>query len=670
MYGRYSLKGCRMKSLVWIVCIVIGMYTLEAFDYDTGASRSRMYSSFERANKVLINALPDCTQIEGFQKESESYLKQIRFYLSSYELDCQKASLKKAEDLFGQWIQMQDHYVVALEHSLESNEYEVLIRQVHLLQKEVARELHLISITQKLAKWFTKHSTIHIKKELNRDNPYKDQTAYVIHDSGLVPFEQEFRQKRKSRINQGLKTFLDADYKENLTIGFVGTGGGYRAMILTTGYLKALEDVGLLDATMYITSLSGSTWFLAPWIFTRESIKRYQERLLDKIRNNWFDITRLQTVMCSNPEIVINSIIWPKFIFDQSLSSVDLYGALLAKVLFSEFEDQRHHVHLADQAESIDDGLMPYPIYTSVSMHKDDEGNYEYNWYEFNPAEVRNLDLDAYIPSWAFDCPFDQGQSVEIAPQQSFGYLMGIFGSAYTVNFRDMNRLFYEEVDNSPSWFNPIERIKYKVTKRIVQLMSYMPYIGKHRFSPAQVNNPFKSCDHDYIPEWLAARNELTLVDGGIDYNIPIRPLLRPARGVDVIIIGESSGNIEQTRGLEQMFEDIRDCYGYNYVRVNDKAEKTLGLYHDSTNDQAPKIIYVNFLEDKVLLEGMLEVPDFKPLIEENGLLFFDASHCLEDDYCDTFNFGYSEQQFKQLAGIAEFNMKVHLDAIHSFMIG
>ena len=643
------------------------MHTIGAFNYDTGASRSRLYNSFGLANKVLVNALPDCAQLECLQKESKSYLEQIRFYLSSFELDSQETSLRKAEDLFGQWIQIQNQYVISLEHSLESTEYERVLRQVHMLQKEAARELHLISITQKLAKWFSKHSTDLIKESLNQDNPYKDQTAYVTYDSGLVSFEKEFREKRADSIHQGLKTFLGAEYKENLTVGFVGTGGGYRAMILTTGYLKALEDAGLLDATMYITSLSGSTWFLAPWIFTRDSIKKYQERLLDKIRNNRFDIKRLQAVFCADPEVVINSIIWPKFIFDQSLSSVDLYGALLAKVLFSEFEDSRHQVHLADQTVSVDDGLMPYPIYTSVSMHRF-EDEYRYSWYEFNPAEVRNLDLDAYIPSWAFDCPFDHGQSVEIAPQQSFGYLMGIFGSAYTVNFQDMNRLFFEEVDNAPSWFNPIERIKYKVTKRIVQLMSYMPHIGKHRFSPAQVNNPFKSCDHDYIPDWLADRDELTLVDGGIDYNIPIRPLLRPARGVDVIIIGESSGNVEEARELDNMFEDIRDCYGYNYIRVNDENEKTLGLYHDPSNDQAPKIVYVNFLDDKVLLEEKAEEPDFRPLIVHNDLLSFDAHDCL-DQHCDTFNFDYSEQEFKQLAGIAEFNVKVHLESIRSFIM-
>lgn len=656
-----------MKKFLWIICIVV-TYSINGIEHDIGAACCHLYDSCGLANNILIEAFPSRMDIEPYQDVTNSYLKEIRFYLSSYEINHQDASLIKAEKYFEQWIHTQNRYIADLESELDPIEYQALEQKVHAMHEELAREFHIISISQKLAKWFSKHSTDILKEELNSDNPYKNETAYVRQSSGLIPFEQNCKEKRRKNIQEGLKKFFGLDYEKDLTIGFVGTGGGYRAMILTTGYLKALEDVGLLDATMYISSLSGSTWFLIPWTFARESISSYQHRLLDKIRNDWFDITGLQTLMCSDPGVLVNSIIWPKFIFDQSMSSVDLYGALLAMVLFSEYDDHRHHVHLADQMAIVEDGAMPYPIYTSVSMHRF-ENESRYSWYEFNPAEVRNLDLDAYIPSWAFDCPFDHGKTVEIAPQQSFGYLMGIFGSAYTVNFRDMNRLFYEQVDNSPSWFHPIERIKYKVTKRIVQLMSYMPHIGKHRFSPAQINNPFKACNHEYIPEWLSERNELTFVDAGISYNIPIRPLLRAARQVDVIIIGESSGNVEEARELHLMFEDIHNCYGYNYIRVNDETEKTLGLYHDPTNKQAPKIIYVNFLDDQSLIEQMAEEPDFRPLIIHNDLLSFDASKCLEDDYCDTFNFGYSEQQFKQLAGIAEFNMKVHLDTIRAFMM-
>lgn len=41
----------------------------------------------------------------------------------------------------------------------------------------------------------------------------------------------------------------------------VCSGGGYRAMIATAGFLKGAEKTGLLDSTVYLTGMSFSQYF-------------------------------------------------------------------------------------------------------------------------------------------------------------------------------------------------------------------------------------------------------------------------------------------------------------------------------------------------------------------------------------------------------------------------
>ena len=48
---------------------------------------------------------------------------------------------------------------------------------------------------------------------------------------------------------------------ETPTVAVMGSGGGIRAMVGYLGCLKALEDMGVLDSTTYLSGLSGSTWY-------------------------------------------------------------------------------------------------------------------------------------------------------------------------------------------------------------------------------------------------------------------------------------------------------------------------------------------------------------------------------------------------------------------------
>lgn len=43
-------------------------------------------------------------------------------------------------------------------------------------------------------------------------------------------------------------------------VAVLGSGGGMRALTSFYGSLAGLQELGLLDATMYLCGVSGSTW--------------------------------------------------------------------------------------------------------------------------------------------------------------------------------------------------------------------------------------------------------------------------------------------------------------------------------------------------------------------------------------------------------------------------
>jgi hypothetical protein len=653
-----------MKNYSTLLLSLVIIGTLQANTWQSEA-QSVLHGCYQliNANQFMLGAMePDMKRSQReFNDSFEFYVAQFKETKRSGDLKAAKLALKNIHLL-------QDEMLSKIRPHLSEEDFLKVQAEVHVLQYEAVRDFDIWGIKEKLGAWFAKYSTQLIKDQIQKKNPHAGEVAYVKQDSLLSPDELYYRQVRMPYVKKGLEKFFGKELPDSklFTTGFVGTGGGYRAMILTTGYARALEKCGLLDATMYMTSLSGSTWFLAPWITGGKTVSDYQEELRLKAADEFFDIKDLSTILCTNPINLIDDLIWPKFIFGQSVSSIDLYGALLALVLFYDLADKRQEQHLSEQWDKVKDGSKPFPIYTSVSMHQMAEG-YDYNWYEFNPIEVRNLDLDIYIPSWSFDSHFDCGQTLEVAPENSLGYLMGIFGSAYTVNFLDLNRIMFSEVAETPGWANPIEQIKFKVTKRLLKLMSTMPLIGSKRFSPAQVNNPFSRADDFNLPKSLTKKNELTFVDAGIDYNIPVRPLLRPQREVHAVIIGESSGNVESPHELYKFFKDAYQHYGYEYAEVMPAPSESLRFFKDAAHPEAPRLIYVNYHIDPAVIKRAQEDPELNECIVQHKLHEFDAKTCLEN-HCGTFNFDYSEDEFLQLAGVGEFNILAHQSEIRAFL--
>lgn len=70
----------------------------------------------------------------------------------------------------------------------------------------------------------------------------------------------EFSRKRSGFTKLGLARYLglkeeEVDERDVPVIAVAGSGGGYRAMLGTTGYFKAMKSSGLFDCVTYMAGI-------------------------------------------------------------------------------------------------------------------------------------------------------------------------------------------------------------------------------------------------------------------------------------------------------------------------------------------------------------------------------------------------------------------------------
>lgn len=87
-------------------------------------------------------------------------------------------------------------------------------------------------------------------------------------DLGLE--ERRFLEMRKVHVRNSFAKYLGLDPAEVHpddvpTVGFGGSGGGFRAMIGTLGYTQAMKKSGLWDLLTYAAGVSGACWSLAAY---------------------------------------------------------------------------------------------------------------------------------------------------------------------------------------------------------------------------------------------------------------------------------------------------------------------------------------------------------------------------------------------------------------------
>lgn len=660
MKKKVLISGFLVSSIVFMVYAAPWEWLSQGVNENNLMLNLALESLIQQFNGVPFK---DPAKFNTFKLKLSEIQRKIAAQTALMSKNPDPAALKKIKELVEELKKEEINILVEAQKSIVPEDYARLKTAVDNRLALIAKELTVANIANGLLDIWNKYAIPNFKEQVKSRNPLAAYKAQAKKDTNISYNEEIYRSRRMPFVKKGLSQFFNNQLDKPITIGAAFSGGGYRAMIASLGFFKGMADTGLLDATMYASSLSGSTWFLVPWTLLKLSVADYKENLLGKLRAGKLDIKNVQSAIQTDIGALVNDILWPKFLFDQPIGSIDLYGSLLAKTLLADFGDNRQKQHLSEQWSIIQDGSKPFPIYTAVSMHKQENNKYLYNWYEFNPIEVRNLELNLSVPSYSFNSIFDAGVAKEIAPEQSLGFLMGIFGSAYAVNFKDINAKFFKQIAEQEKKQSAFEKVKYLASAELVSVMGGTPF-GTLRASPAQINNPFKGMTE--VPDWLKNRELITLVDAGIDYNIPGLSLLLPARKLDVMFIFDASSNADQAIDLKKFFDDARRLYNYQYVRIDNASNSTMSIYKDPTNTRAPRIIHINFFKDERLMAQAQNDPALKQLIQDYDLTTFDVIRCLSLGSCGTFNFLYTEKDFMQLSAIAELNLKANKPVIES----
>ncbi|KIW58425.1 hypothetical protein PV05_02946 [Exophiala xenobiotica] len=395
--------------------------------------------------------------------------------------------------------------------------------------------------------------------------------------------ELNFRRKRKEYVTKALAKYLEIDEKEIHpddvpTIAMCGSGGGLRAMVAGTSSYMSAQEAGLFDCVTYTAGVSGSCWLQT--LFYSSLGKQDHKTILKHLKS------RLGTHIAFPPPALklLTSAPTNKFILSgfveklkgdpgASFGLVDIYSLLLAARLLVPHGDLDVHdydLKLSNQRVYIENGQYPMPIYTAVrheipveEVKKEEaKGNYAlkqnvedkarkeawFQWIEMHPWEVWCEEFGAGIPTWSLGRPFYRGRNQIIdtgvaLPEIRQSLLLGIWGSAFCATLSH----YYKEVKPALAGILEFAGLDGLIEDKNDDLIKI------HPIEPATIPNyvyGMKDQLPSTCPESVFKSDHLQIMDAGMSNNLPIYPLLRPGRDVDILIAFDASADIQKENWL------------------------------------------------------------------------------------------------------------------------
>lgn len=495
-----------------------------------------------------------------------------------------------------------------------------------------------------------------------RQNPYRNQAGTVRLGKNLSDKELAYVANRNKYVQKSLARYLEIDEsiltdKPPLKVGMICSGGGFRAMVSTLGFLSGANQIGVMDLTTYIAALSGSTWAVGSWISYNQPLEVVRQRLLENIQKNISEFTKEEIKLAIDAILV-------RFAYNQPFTLVDIFGLALGNRLFAQFGDARHRISLSDQYGMIVDGHVPFPLYATVEgrssaimpnawLEQDGGVSSHKPWFELNPVEVGTTAYlnGMYVSSEFFGRDWLNGKTINDAPGILMEKVLGDCGSAFAVAQKELLDKIEKEIDNEmiKTYFRGF--LKVSGIREKYGEQSLMLTLGEEE-------NPFYG-----IPGTTLEREKfLKLKDAGLGHsNLPF-PLLsgdRPGRTMDILFFFDSSASLGKNDPKEfAKVEKYARLYGFKYPKIDytNIAQKTISVFK-SDDPTVPVVVYMPLYNDKQLLETLTKEQQFSAF---TGLLSFDSARCIAQEFCNTFNFVYKLSESKMLTQLTEFNVRAN----------
>ncbi len=467
---------------------------------------------------------------------------------------------------------------------------------------------------------------------------HQQDTQIAQYNLGISEGEKAYRQQRLPIVKAALEKMLNQTLEEKQIpiIAMIGSGGGYRAAQCTTGSLCGADKIGLLDATTYITALSGSTWAVAPWIVTGKPIQEFRGYLKECVAKPFLEST------LEEKELMLKAVL--EKINKKPFTPVDVYGFCLANRLLESLGEKRQMVTLSQLANTISQGTHPYPIFTATDGRETIVTGQ--TWYEFTPHTIGDRNNNIHIPTTAYGSIFKQGKLKKQTHEKSLGYGMGTWGSAFGANIRDI----IEEIIKDPA-----------IRKEIESLIPNDVEADRPLHFYAKVPNYMYKMNN-VADKTITTNKYMDFVDSGLEINLPYPPIsgICAERAPEILIFLDSSAGpvgeqLQKVAAYAQKY-----TLPFPTIDYTDIDKKTISIFKDESNPQAPVVIYMPRISDKDLWEKNRSKPEFAQF----NLSDFDLDKETSDGYCKTQEFQYTPEHSELVMNQTEFNMLVNRDKI------
>ncbi|KAJ1333415.1 cytosolic phospholipase A2 [Microdochium nivale] len=437
-------------------------------------------------------------------------------------------------------------------------------------------------------------------------NPEIQYSASVRVSEELCEEEKEFLSRRKRIAIAALARYLDIkevdiNPEDVPTIAMCGSGGGLRAMVAGAGSFLATQQDGLYDCVTYTSGVSGSCWLQT--LYNSSLAQGRFDLLLNHLKARLgvhiaYPPVAFESVITSPTNQLLLCSLVEKLRGDPNADYglVDIYGILLAGRLLvprGELGVNADDFKLSNQREFIKYGQNPMPIYTAIrheipntgmgttaSEAEKEKAKREawFQWFEMTPYEFFCEEFSAGIPTWAMGRRFDRGRDVPSEsglhlPEVRIPFLMGIWGSAFCATLSH----YYREVRplvKSLTGFGAIDSMISTHTDDLEKM---------HPFDPATIPNFVYNMNEELrftTPTQIHEQEYIHLMDAGMSNNLPIYPLLRPGRDVDIVIAFDASSDVKTDNWLS-----VADGYarqrgvkgwpvGVGWPKASDSPEK------------------------------------------------------------------------------------------------
>lgn len=445
--------------------------------------------------------------------------------------------------------------------------------------------------------------------------PEVAHVAEVRRGAEISPSEKAFVYDRKIHARNAFAKYMNLDpnsvHPEDVpTIGFGGSGGGFRAMLGCAAYCEELKRTGIWDLLTYVSGVSGSCWALAAYYtFGETSMTKVVDHCKKRLNpDHPLSPDAVRKLLKAKPYATLGPIIAKR---ESGLHTVtmDLYSVFTTGYVFlvddpitggpghtPQKEVAGYHqdwYKWTSALQHIRGGAEPMPILTAIRHERpwkdwhdaehpfkeDDPTKKEhedaqdawFQWFEITPLEVGCDELACWVPTWGFGRPFEEGKSTMQLPEQSLALLLGLCTSApagpmtsYLATIkRQLPTGFIGDAINGIS--KSIQKAWGKQGTEVFQQHHPLHAVNEHNFMYHLTPTP-KGTER---PAGIENSPRIHLIDSGMDNNCPTYVLLHPDREVDVILNMDASSDVQKGTFQERV-DQIGSRRGLRFRRRHD----------------------------------------------------------------------------------------------------